>query len=55
MKAKINVFSSQFIERLSRSNLINLLKIEIEQRLFLEEYVDVLEDKLKKEQDEQRL
>ncbi len=55
MDAKINVFSSQFIERLSRADLIDLLKVEIEQRLFLEEYVDSLEDKLNKEQDEQRL
>ena len=55
MDAKINVFNSRFIEHLSRADLINLLKVEIEQRLFLEEYVDSLEDKIKKEQDEQRL
>ena len=52
---EVTVHNSQFIERLSRVDLISLLKHEIEQRLYLEEYVDSLEDLLKRDKDEQRL
>ena len=52
MEAEINVHRSHFIEKLDRVELISLLKGKIEQRLYLEKYVDLLEEKLKKEQDE---
>ena len=55
MEAKIDVHNSRYLERLSRVDLISLLKQEIEQRLYLEEEVDSLKDFIERTKDEQKL
>lgn len=47
--------SDRFFEKLSRSDLISVLKYESEQRLYLEEYIKALESLLNKEKHEQRV
>lgn len=45
---KVKLYNNDFIEKLSRSDLISLLKQEIENRLYLEEHVISLENIIKR-------